>query len=84
MLADCQQLILSTDTVRGLQFILGWEKDRIFFELPVGISWTLFGLAVIWLCVIFLGGSAGQWDFAMAFGQLLAASMTLLIYKAKD
>jgi hypothetical protein len=80
----CQQPYDSTDELPGIQFILGWEWDRITYEVPVGMAWIFLGLAVIWLCVIAFGGSVGDWQTAMAFGQLLAASVSLLFLYARN
>lgn len=52
--------------------------------MPIGTAWFFFGLAVIWLCVIVWGGLAGDWATAMAFGQLLAAFMSLVFLYAKN
>jgi hypothetical protein len=74
----------STDELRGIQFILGWEWDRINHEVPLKMAWTFLGLAVIWLCVIVWGLPRGDWETAMAFGQLLAASVSLLFLYARN
>jgi hypothetical protein len=79
-----QDLYEWTETTRGIEFTLGWQKDRIASEVPVGIAWLWFSLAIIWLCVIIWGGSAGDWATAMAFGQLLAASVSLIFFCVRD
>jgi hypothetical protein len=67
-----------TDEIRGLEFVLGWQLDRIACILPFNIAWTGLGLAVIWLGVAAWAGPTRDWATAMAFGQLLAASLSLL------
>jgi hypothetical protein len=73
-----------TDTVRGIEMVMGWQIDRMKLEVPRFIAWAWFSLAVIWLCVIVWGGRTSDWSTAMAFGQLLAACVGLVIIHARD
>lgn len=68
-----------TEEFPGIQIILGWQLDRIVDEVPVAAAWIWFGVAVVWLFVIVWGGSTGSWQLSIALGQLLAASLALLI-----
>lgn len=68
-----------TDELRGLQFVLGWQLDRMACELPTHIAWSCLGLAMTWLCVIAWAGPTSDWATAMAFGQLIASSISLLL-----
>ncbi len=64
--------------LRGLQIILGWQLDRMACILPVSIAWTWFGFGIALLGVIAWAGPSADWATAMAFGQFLVASITLL------
>jgi hypothetical protein len=72
------------DKIHGLEFILGWQLDRIAYVLPFNIVWTWLSLAIIWLGVVAWAGFKRDWATAMSFGQLLAASLTLLFLYARD
>lgn len=52
--------------------------------LGFNMAWSSLGLAVIWLCVIVWAGPTGDWDTAMAFGQLISASISLLFLYIKN
>ena len=53
-------------------------------ELPVRIALVWLGFAVIWLCVLAWGGPTGDWSTAMGFGQVIAASVTLVAFYANE
>ena len=64
---------------------MGWQFDRAVSEVPLPIAWVWFSVATIWLCVLAWGwGGKNDWGTAMAFGQLLAASVSLIVLYAKD
>lgn len=65
--------------LRGLRFVLGWQKDRMMRQIPVHISCTWLGFSVIWLCVLLWKGEIGDWGAAFGFAQVVAASITLVI-----
>ncbi|KAJ6006656.1 hypothetical protein N7451_004600 [Penicillium sp. IBT 35674x] len=67
-----------TDKLRGIEIDVGWQFDRIASELPDYITPPWFYLALIWVAVIIWKGDTTNWGAAMAFGQLLAASISLL------
>lgn len=69
--------------MRGIEIEMGWQLDRIISELPLSISWTWFCLAFIWFAVLMWEGKTKNWGDAMAFGQLLAASLSLIVIHAK-
>lgn len=73
-----------TDKLRGIEIAVGWQFDRIVSEVPVSVTWTWFFLALIWAAVIVWEGTADDWGTAMAFGQLLAASISLIMVHARD
>ena len=73
-----------TDELRGLHFILGWQFDRMTRELPMRIALVWLGFAVVWLCVLAWGGHTGDWSTAMGFGQVIAASVTLVVFYANE
>lgn len=62
---------------------MGWQFDRMARELPIRFCWTVFSLSVIWVCVA-SAGLKGDWNIAIAFGQLLAASVALVFQYAKE
>ena len=66
------------DRLRGIEIVMGWQFDRIIAELPLYITWTWFSLAFIWFAVVIWAGATKDWSTAMAFGQLLAASVSLI------
>ncbi|KAH8815439.1 hypothetical protein F5884DRAFT_895335 [Xylogone sp. PMI_703] len=69
--------------VRGLQFKLGWQLDRIAYVLPY-ILCTWLSVALIWLCVVVWAGPTGDWSTALAFGQVIAVSISILHHIAHD
>jgi len=73
-----------TEEIPGLEVILGWQIDRIACIMPFYVALTWFGLAVIWLCVAAWAGSTKDWATAMGFGQLLAASLSLLFLYSRN
>lgn len=73
-----------TDIVRGLQFVVGWQFDRMLDELPKPILYLWLVLAGIWLCVAIWAGQTRDWDTALAFGQCVLASVTLIAWKARE
>lgn len=73
-----------TDKLKGIEISVGWQFDRIISEVPVSATWTWFYLALIWATVIAWEGTTDDWGTAMAFGQLLAASISLIMVHARD
>lgn len=67
-----------TVQMRGLHFVLGLRKDRMRIELPFRISCAWGGIAVIWLCLVLWRGGGGDWGTALAFAQLVAASISIV------
>ncbi|KAH7123657.1 hypothetical protein B0J11DRAFT_615215 [Dendryphion nanum] len=74
---------LDNGKLRGLEFVFGWQIDRIRHGLPLNITWIWISVLIVWICAIAFGGFGGDWNLGMAFGQLLAASLTLLFLYAK-
>lgn len=68
--------------MRGLFVTMGWNVDRMLLHVRVGIIYTLVGLAVVWLGSVLWAGHRGDWSTALAFGQLLAASLALILHHA--
>lgn len=56
---------------------MGWQFDRIASELSASITRTWFCLVLVWVDVSIWKGNTSDWSAAMAFGQLLAASISL-------
>ena len=64
---------------------MGWQVDRAVSGVTLSISWVWFILAIIWLGVLAWGwGGKNDWGPAMAFGQLLAVSVSLIVHYARD
>lgn len=76
---DADQLAASGE-VRGVYVTLGWDLGRMLQSIYAGSVWTLFGLAVIWFGSIMWAGQTRDWSTAWAFGQVLAASIALLLH----
>ncbi|KAI1347709.1 hypothetical protein F5Y01DRAFT_329247 [Xylaria sp. FL0043] len=70
---------LDTIHFRGLYFVLGWQKDRLIRILPLQISCVWLGIAIVWLSVILWKVETGTWELAFGFGQIVAASVALLV-----
>ncbi|KAI1274443.1 hypothetical protein F5Y07DRAFT_214054 [Xylaria sp. FL0933] len=70
---------LDTIHFRGLYFVLGWQKDRLIRILPLQISCVWLGIAIIWLSVVLWKVETGTWELAFGFGQIVAASVALLV-----
>lgn len=66
--------------VRGVYVTLGWDLSLMLQHLCAGGVWTFFGLATVWLGSIIWAGQTKDWSTAWAFGQVLAASITLLLH----
>ncbi|KAK3373053.1 hypothetical protein B0T24DRAFT_249435 [Lasiosphaeria ovina] len=65
--------------MRGLHFVLGLQKDRIRMEAPFRISCAWVGIAIIWLCLVLWRGAGGDWGTALAFAQVVAASISIYV-----
>jgi len=76
---NANQLAASGE-VRGVYITLGWDLSRMLRHLRAGGVWTLFGLAIVWLRSIIWAGETKDWSTAWAFGQVLAASIALLLH----
>ena len=68
--------------MRGLEITMGWQSELMESKLPRLITWTWFCLAMIWSVVILWGGETKDWSGAMAFGQLLAACVSIIALHA--
>ena len=66
----------------GIQIVFGWQTHRVVDELPFPIMTTSCAIAVVWVGVV-IGGLAGDWNLWVAIGQLLVASVTLLLVRLK-
>lgn len=73
-----------TDELRGLHFALGWQTDRLYHDLPRNAAWLYLGIITIWLGVLMWVQPAGDWSTAMAFGQLIAACISLLALYTRE
>jgi hypothetical protein len=53
--------------------------DRIKLELPYWVSVGFFGIGIVWLAVLLFRGAGLDWSGALAFGQVVAASVAILL-----
>ncbi|OAL35941.1 hypothetical protein AYO20_04847 [Fonsecaea nubica] len=67
-----------TNEFCGLMYTVGWQMDRLKYELAPRAAWCWLVFAVVWLCVALWGGMGGHWNMPFAFGQLVVASVVLL------
>ena len=49
-------------------------------HIRVRSVYTMVGLAIVWFGTVIWAGHRGDWSTAMAFGQLLAASIVLIVH----
>jgi hypothetical protein len=63
---------------------MGWQLDRVASEVPLYIAWIWLSVVMIWLCVGVWAGAASDWATALTFGQLLAASVSLIVFSARE
>jgi len=70
--------------MRGIQMIMGWQKDRIYLYGLMALAWSALGMAIISICVVAWGEQSKDWGNAMAFGQLLAAFLAIIISSVRD
>ena len=63
----------------GLEFVMGWQIDRLKSELSFFVSYMVLVILLIWIVVIACG-VAGAWSVSTAFGQMALASIAILVY----
>jgi hypothetical protein len=66
--------------MRGIYITLGWNFGRMLRHVRVGSVYTMVSLAIVWFGTVIWAGHRGDWSTAMAFGQLLAASVVLILH----
>ena len=66
--------------MRGIAVTMGWNVSRLLLHLRAGSVYTLVGLAIVWAGSVLWAGHRGDWSTAWAFGQLLAASLALMLH----
>ncbi|KAH7116190.1 hypothetical protein B0J11DRAFT_539414 [Dendryphion nanum] len=62
----------------GLEFIMGWQFDRMESELPFFVFCILLITLAIWIVVI-VSGLAGEWTLSTALGQIALGSVAILV-----
>jgi hypothetical protein len=63
---------------------VGWQQDQIFRRLPIASVWVFLGVSGVWLCTAWWVGTFRDFSTAIAFGQLIAASLSLVALHAND
>lgn len=67
---------------RGLQISIGWQHDGIKRFIPFGIAWGILAGSVVILCTVWWMNGTKDMSTALAFGQLVAASIALVFVVA--
>ncbi|KAK5129014.1 hypothetical protein LTR85_000347 [Meristemomyces frigidus] len=70
--------------LRGLYVRFGWQIADWQHASTKTVLWMWLAIAVIWLGTFVWAEQKGDWSTAMGFGQLLAASIALVSFYAKD
>lgn len=68
-----------TAQFRGLSFALGWRTDQLVRHGFFHISCVWFGVAIVWLCILFSRVGGAAWDVGLGFAQVTAASISILM-----
>ena len=69
-----------SEEMRGVYVTTGWNVRRLLLGLRAGSTHALLGVAIIWLGSVLWAGHRGDWSTALAFGQVVAASVTLVLH----
>jgi hypothetical protein len=67
------------DRIRGLQITMGWQYDQSSNAITSKFGWAILFTSMIWLCTVWWMRGTRDVSTAMAFGQLIAASVSLAI-----
>ena len=65
--------------MRGLQFVLRWQSDRIKVQVPFMATCAWLGIALVWLCLALWKGTGSDWATALAFAQVVAATVSMVL-----
>lgn len=68
-----------SEKVRGIKVIMGWDYDLMISRLCKPLAWLCLSLLVIWLGIVVWAERFKDWSTAMAFGQVIAACIALLL-----
>jgi hypothetical protein len=68
--------------IPGLQISLGWQYDRIKKSIPVGLVRGFLAVSVVSLCTVWWKNGTKDTGTALAFGQLVAALIALVLVMA--
>ncbi|EXM26126.1 hypothetical protein FOTG_07147 [Fusarium oxysporum f. sp. vasinfectum 25433] len=69
--------------IRGIHLALGWQKDRMYIEIPFRVSCFLLMICFIWFCAILWREGGGDWGTSFALAQAVAASIAIVISYAR-
>ena len=56
--------LAGSDEFRGVYVTLRWNFKRMLFHIRVGSTYTLVGLAIVWLASVLWAGQRGDWSAA--------------------
>jgi hypothetical protein len=65
--------------VRGIKVTMGWDFRPMTSELSKSFAWLCLVLSVIWLGIVVWAEKFKDWSTAMAFGQVIAACISLVV-----
>lgn len=63
---------------------MGWQRDLMAWKVLLYMFYGWFSLSFVWLCVAVWERRTSDVGTAMEFGQLVAASISLIILFTKD
>ena len=72
-----------TQEYPALEISLGWQLDRIRTFVPFGLVWGFLAVSVVVLCTVWWTNGTKDSSTGLAFGQLVAALIALVIVIAE-
>jgi hypothetical protein len=82
VLPEPDKVFRGTQEYPALQISLGWQHDRIKTFIPFGLVWGFLAVSVVVLCTVWWAKGTRDTSTALAFGQLVAALITLVFVVA--
>jgi hypothetical protein len=79
ILPEPDKMFRGTQEYPALQISLGWQLDRIKTSIPFGLVWGFLAVSVIVLCTVWWNQGTKDTSTALAFRQLVAALIALVI-----
>jgi len=79
VLPEQDKVFRETQEYPALQISLGWQLDRIKTFVPFGVTWGFLAVSFVVLCTVWWLKGTKDTSTALAFGQLVAALIALVI-----